>query len=64
LVTTYLAEDWLKARKQETDERLLVEAAQRDPRQFAELYARVCLGVAFSECSPGFYASRNAQCRL
>jgi RNA polymerase sigma-70 factor, ECF subfamily len=28
----------LKARKQETDERLLVEAAQRDPRQFAELY--------------------------
>ena len=28
----------MKARKQETDERLLVEAAQRDPRRFAELY--------------------------
>ena len=37
-MTTYLAENWLKARKQETDERLLVEAAQRDPRRFAELY--------------------------
>jgi hypothetical protein len=37
-MTTYLAEDWLKARKQETDERLLVEAAQRYPRQFVELY--------------------------
>jgi RNA polymerase sigma-70 factor, ECF subfamily len=28
----------LKAGKQGTDERLLVEAAQRNPRQFAELY--------------------------
>ena len=28
----------MKARKQETDERLLVEAAQRDPRRFGELY--------------------------
>jgi RNA polymerase sigma-70 factor (ECF subfamily) len=28
----------LTAGKQETDERLLVEAAQRDPRRFAELY--------------------------
>ena len=28
----------MKARRQETDERLLVEAAQRDPRRFAELY--------------------------
>jgi RNA polymerase sigma-70 factor, ECF subfamily len=28
----------LKAPKQEADERLLVEAAQRDPRRFAELY--------------------------
>jgi len=28
----------LRARKQETDERLLVEAAQRDPRRFGELY--------------------------
>jgi RNA polymerase sigma-70 factor, ECF subfamily len=28
----------LKALKQEPDERLLVEAAQRDPRRFAELY--------------------------
>jgi RNA polymerase sigma-70 factor, ECF subfamily len=28
----------LKARKQEPDERLLVEAAQRDPRRFGELY--------------------------
>src|SRR5438094_10417461 len=31
-------ENWLKAGKQGTDERLLVEAAQRNPRQFAELY--------------------------
>jgi len=31
-------ENWLKAGKQGTDERLLVEAAQRDPRRFAELY--------------------------
>jgi RNA polymerase sigma-70 factor, ECF subfamily len=30
----------LKALKQEPDERLLVEAAQRDPRRFAELYQR------------------------
>jgi RNA polymerase sigma-70 factor, ECF subfamily len=30
----------LKALKQEPDERLLVEAAQRDPRRFAELYER------------------------
>ena len=37
-MTTYLAENRLKVRKQETDERLLVEAAQRDPRRFAELY--------------------------
>ena len=28
----------MRARKQETDERLLVEAAQRDPRRFGELY--------------------------
>jgi RNA polymerase sigma-70 factor (ECF subfamily) len=28
----------LKALRQEADERLLVEAAQRDPRRFAELY--------------------------
>ena len=28
----------MTASKQETDERLLVEAAQRDPRRFAELY--------------------------
>jgi RNA polymerase sigma-70 factor (ECF subfamily) len=28
----------LKAQRQEADERLLVEAAQRDPRRFAELY--------------------------
>ena len=28
----------MTAGKQETDERLLVEAAQRDPRRFAELY--------------------------
>jgi RNA polymerase sigma-70 factor, ECF subfamily len=28
----------LKAPRQEADERLLVEAAQRDPRRFAELY--------------------------
>jgi RNA polymerase sigma-70 factor, ECF subfamily len=31
-------EIWLKAGKQGTDERLLLEAAQRDPRRFAELY--------------------------
>ena len=31
-------EHWLKAGKQGTDERLLVEAAQRDRRRFAELY--------------------------
>ena len=37
-MTAYFAENWLKARRQETDERLLVEAAQRDPRRFAELY--------------------------
>jgi RNA polymerase sigma-70 factor, ECF subfamily len=37
-MTTYFAENWLKARRRETDERLLVEAAQRDPRRFAELY--------------------------
>ncbi len=37
-MTTYFAENRLKARRQETDERLLVEAAQRDPRRFAELY--------------------------
>lgn len=30
----------MKALKQETGERLLVEAAQRDPRRFAELYER------------------------
>jgi hypothetical protein len=36
-MTAYFAENWLKARRQETDERLLVEAAQRDPRRFAEL---------------------------
>src|SRR5690242_11564221 len=28
----------LKARDTESDERLLIEAAQRDPRRFAELY--------------------------
>jgi RNA polymerase sigma-70 factor, ECF subfamily len=28
----------LKDRRQETDERILVEAAQRDPRRFADLY--------------------------
>jgi RNA polymerase sigma-70 factor, ECF subfamily len=28
----------LRNRKQETDERILVEAAQRDPRRFADLY--------------------------
>ena len=28
----------MKAFKQEVDERLLVEAAQQDPRRFAELY--------------------------
>jgi RNA polymerase sigma-70 factor, ECF subfamily len=28
----------LKARKQDSDERLLIEAAQRDPARFAELY--------------------------
>ena len=38
LMRAYFAENWLKARRQETDERLLVEAAQRDPRRFAELY--------------------------
>jgi RNA polymerase sigma-70 factor (ECF subfamily) len=32
------AEKRLTARRQEADERLLVEAAQRDPRRFAELY--------------------------
>jgi RNA polymerase sigma-70 factor, ECF subfamily len=32
------AENGLKALRQEADERLLVEAAQRDPRRFAELY--------------------------
>jgi len=31
-------ENWLTAGKQGTDERLLVEAAQRDRRRFAELY--------------------------
>jgi hypothetical protein len=36
-MTAYFAENLLKARRQETDERLLVEAAQRDPRRFAEL---------------------------
>lgn len=30
----------MKARAQEADERLLVEAAQRDPRRFGELYER------------------------
>ena len=34
-MTTESAENWLA---HETDERLLVEAAQRDPRRFAELY--------------------------
>src|SRR6266436_4920080 len=37
-MTTYPAENWLKAGKQGTDERLLVEAAQRDLGRFAELY--------------------------
>jgi RNA polymerase sigma-70 factor, ECF subfamily len=32
------AENRLKALRQEADERLLVEAAQSDPRRFAELY--------------------------
>jgi RNA polymerase sigma-70 factor (ECF subfamily) len=32
------AENLLKAVKKEADERLLIEAAQRDPRRFAELY--------------------------
>ena len=30
----------MKALKQETDERLLIEAAQRDPARFADLYER------------------------
>lgn len=30
----------MKAQKQETDERLLIEAAQRDPARFADLYER------------------------
>jgi hypothetical protein len=30
----------LKALRQEADERLLIEAAKRDPAQFAELYTR------------------------
>src|SRR3981081_3845021 len=32
------AENWLKALKKEGDERLLIEAAQKDPARFAELY--------------------------
>src|SRR3981081_2888430 len=32
------AENWLKALKKEADERLLIEAAQKDPARFAELY--------------------------
>ena len=31
-------ENWLKALRQEADERLLIEAAQKDPARFAELY--------------------------
>jgi len=32
-MTAVTPENWLKAGKQETDERHLVEAAQRDPRR-------------------------------
>src|SRR5208337_2364706 len=32
------AENWLKALTKELDERLLIEAAQKDPARFAELY--------------------------
>ena len=38
LVTSEFAENGLKALKKEADERLLIEAAQKDPARFAELY--------------------------
>ena len=37
-VTLLRAEKSLKALKKEADDRLLIEAAQRDPARFAELY--------------------------
>lgn len=39
LLRARAAENPLKALKKEADERLLIEAAQRDPSRFAELYA-------------------------
>ena len=38
LVYSQTAENLLKALKKEADERLLIEAAQRDPARFADLY--------------------------
>jgi RNA polymerase sigma-70 factor (ECF subfamily) len=37
-VTLLRAENPLKALRKEADERLLIEAAQKDPARFAELY--------------------------
>src|SRR5882724_11985181 len=38
LLTSESAENGLKAVKKEADERLLIEAAQKDPARFADLY--------------------------
>ncbi len=40
VLRTRPAENLLKALKKEADERLLIEAAQKDPSRFAELYER------------------------
>src|SRR5215510_13674134 len=40
LIERHHAESWLKALKSDADERILVEAAKRDPARFGELYQR------------------------
>jgi RNA polymerase sigma-70 factor, ECF subfamily len=40
LIETHAAENALTAPRQEVDERLLIEAAQKDPARFAEVYER------------------------